>query len=187
VTPVYIRVVDKRKVTLCHLVNSLASLAYPGSQLAALLVRIVTDHQLPLVPYQESTTSGVWIDPAVARALGTLRMRTYRRGPGRKRFRSWINEFKSYVPKSTCRQFVDIRGYYLWFLRKNSQVLFSTPWDLARDAYRKDDSTETSSAPTFDHTYVRKWVCWREPAEAMPVHLYWWTELLCPRPNGCRT
>lgn len=167
VTPVYIRSVDRRKASVCHLVNTLGCLTFPGSKLGDYLASLVKQYKLPLVPFSESTMAGVWIDPSVARGLKILRRRRY------------IDRYKAFIPKNEDRVFVDSRGYYLWFLNKNSQVLFSGPWHLAR-ATRQ---SETSSAPIFEHKYVRKWVCWHPPTEAEPVHLYWWTELIS-RCNG---
>jgi hypothetical protein len=160
VTPVYLRGYDKRKASLCHLVNTMASLTIPGGKLEEYLCDLVVTEKLPFVPYQKSTLSGVWITPERARDLKILRRRNY------------IDRYKAYVSKTRRRIFVDIRGYYLWFLNKNSQVLFAGPWELSRTI----SSQETSSVPVFEHSYVRKWVCWNLPAEAVPDHLYWWSD-----------
>lgn len=162
VTPVYIRGIDRRKASLCHLVNSLSRVAVPDGALGRFLRDLVRSEKLPFVPYQESTMSGVWIEPDVARNLGILKHRAF------------LNRFKCYVPRTRHRTFVDSRGYYLWFLNKNSQVLFAGPWALARHTYVQ----ETSSVPIFDHAYVRKWVVWHMPHDGVPDHLYWWSEYL---------
>lgn len=163
VTPVYIRNINERKATLCHLVNTLGSLTFPGSKLSDLLADIIIRRNLPLVPWNESTLSGVWIDPREARRLGILqRKRLYERGP-------CLDYCKSYVPKYRMRKFQDCRGYYLWFLLKGEQVLVGGPWDEARSRR----PLQTSSVPIFQHAYVRKWVCWHEPAKAMPDHILW--------------
>lgn len=165
VTPVYIRNIDLRKANLCHLINTLESIAFTGGALEAYLLTLVKKYKLPLVPYNESTISGVWIHPDTAQRRGILKVK---RG---------LHTFRAYTPKSIKRMFGDSRGYYLWFLHKNSQVLFSEPWEAnARVLNPRHD--ETSSAPVFDHVYVRKRVGW-VPAEGMPDHLYWWSELIC--------
>lgn len=166
VTPIYIRNVDKRKASLCHLINSIASIALPGGSLESFLLNLVKENKLPLVPYNESTLSGIWILPDKARALGILRTKYY------------CDTFRAYIPKYKRRYFVDSRGYYLWFLNKNAQVLFSGPWELSPCSRHSETSTQTSSAAVYEHVYVRKRVCWREPTESLPDHLYLWSELL---------
>jgi hypothetical protein len=173
VTPVFVRNIDKRKASLCHLTNSLLTICFPEGELAAFLRKLVIEEKLPLVPFQENTLSGVFIDPNEARSLGILRSLRYKGN------HTYIERFRAYVPVASVRPFVDERGYYLWFLRKNSQVLFSQPWDSA--SVFRDMTSETSSALVFDHTYVRKRVCWHSPAEASPSHLSWWLDFLHSR------
>lgn len=160
VTPQYVRSVADRKPVLCHLVNVLGQIAIMDGELRAYLDEIITSRNLPFVPFQDSTLSGVWIYPGRARQLGILRTRNY------------VTRYKAYVAKSRTRSFVDSRGYYLWFLNKNSQVLFGGPW-VDRRHIRV---TETSSVPIFEHTYVRRWVGWVAPSEEIPLYLYWWRE-----------
>lgn len=160
VTPVYVRGLDARKASQCHFINTLASLTYPGSELLAYLVQLVRTWKLPFVPYTESTLAGVWIEPARARSLGVLRRK------------HGIDMFKSFVPLDERCEFVDSRGYYLWFLYKNSQVLFSAPWEIAA---RPTCWTRTSSVPVFRHKYVRKRVHWIKPVAAHAYHLNWWS------------
>lgn len=164
VTPAYIRQLDRRKSSFCHLVNSIARIAIPEGHLANYLLNVVKEKKLPSVPFSDSSVAGVWIHPATARRLRILRVR------------NWINRYKAFVPFTKARNFVDSRGYYLWFLNKNSQVLFGGPWHLSRNV----TYDETSSVPIFKHKYVRKWVGWELPPEGLPVHLYWWTDFLHP-------
>lgn len=160
VTPVYIRNISFAKANLCHLVNTLRSICLPGGALEGLIREVIATYKLPRVPYNEDTMSGVWMDPDKARAKKIM---VRKHG---------VDKFKSFVAKHKDRKFVDSRGYYLWFLMKNSQVLFSGPWALAR----KVRPTVTSSVPIFDHKYVRKWVCWHPPANGMTDYLHWWSE-----------
>lgn len=190
VTPVYIREVDRRKSVMSHLVNTMLELCFPGSSLAGYLYSLTVQLNLPLVPYQENTTSGVWISPAVARRLGILRRMFYGKRVWRLRYEgekfskhplvrqhnlrdSGCETFKALMPKHERRMFRRHRGYYLWFLSRSAKVLYAGPWVLARST----DATETSSVPIFLHKYVRKWVSWIEPAEAVPDHLHWWSDL----------
>lgn len=168
VTPKFIRSIDKRKASLCHLINSMATLALPDGHLVKYLADIIVRERLPYVPYSESSQSGIWIDIRSARSLKLLYTKHCK------------DYFKSYVPKTSRRKFVDSRGYYLWFLRKNSQVLFSGPWEIATrsSTILSTDVCETSSVPVFEHAYVRKRVSWFTPAKAIPGHLHWWLENL---------
>jgi hypothetical protein len=160
ITPVYIRNLDSRKAVKNHLINTMASIALPDGRLAEYLLALIKEWKLHCTPYQENTFSGVWIDPEKARALGTLKHKCF------------LHFSRSFIPRSKERKFVDSRGYYLWFLNKNSQVLFAGPWALARNC----TYDETSSVPIFEHRYVRKWVVWQLPDGGIPDHLYWWSE-----------
>jgi hypothetical protein len=191
VTPLYLRHIDGRKAILCHLVNTVAQLAIPEGTLATYLRRFVAEHKLPLVPFQDSSVSGVWIDPSTAHDQKILRSKR------------WIWRYKAYVPKVHYRRFRFLRGYYLWFLRRRLQVSYAQPWHIVlNQTHQKitlreglnppgtrllvsepETQSETSSVPIFDHYFVRRWVCWHTPANAMPVHLYWWTEFLVTRKN----
>jgi hypothetical protein len=169
VAPIFIRSIDRRKANLCHLVNTIGSIATLDGTLEAYLTNLIVEYKLPFVPYNESTISGVWINPDIARRKGILR--TWLRKPN-----DQIHSFKSYVAKHKKRVFVDSRGYYLWFLRKNSQVLFSGPWWLsAMNSVSDQNSSETSSVAVYDHAYVRKRLRWIS-AQGMPDRLYCWPE-----------
>jgi hypothetical protein len=169
VTPVYIRNIDKRKASLCHLINSLGSIVLFEGSLERLLFDLIKEYNLPLVPYNENTMSGIWIDPDKARALRILYSSHQ------------VSYFRSYTAKYKRKFFVDSRGYYLWFLNKNSQVLFSGPFQVgSSNLQRLDQGTETSAVAVYDHMYVRKRVCWFRPATGMPDHLYSWSERLTP-------
>lgn len=166
VTPMYIRSIGKRKAFLCHLINTLSSIATFGGHLESFLLRLCKENKLPLVPLNSSSLSGVWIDPDRARSLGILKRRFH------------MDTFKAYQAKSSLRKFGDIRGYYLWFLSKQCQVTYAGPWDFSR---RGTSCSETSVVPVYDHVYVRRRAFWHGvPETGMPVHLYWWTELLSP-------
>jgi hypothetical protein len=184
VTPVYIRTIDARKATLNHLVNTLASIAFPGGMLANYLLELMEKYKLHLVPYNESTTSGVWIDPDMLPGLGLIRKTVYKRKDG-VRVPTQLYQFKAFVPLTGERPFVDSRGYYLWFLNKHEQVLFKGPWTLSRDWADVDESdprgsTNTSSVSIYQHKYVRKWIAWHKPSNATPLHLYWWSTCSFP-------
>jgi hypothetical protein len=170
-TPVFIRNIDLRKAALCDLVNRTAPICYPGSALGSYLAHLVSEFKLPLVPYTENTMSGVWIEPNIAKTLGLFRMKKYPRMGN-----YWYRSYKTYLPVTKTRNFVDSRGYYLWFLRKYAYVLFSGPWENKPTSFRAET---TSSVPCFQHKYVRRWVRWYDlPPEAIPDHLLWWSEVV---------
>lgn len=168
VTPVYIRSLDARKASYCHLVNSLMRITLIGGTLRDYLASLVKSEKLPLVPINESTMSGVWIDPGVAREQGILVTKHY------------IPKYKAYTPKCKSLMFRDIRGYYLWFLRKVAFVNFSRPWEAPSSVIEWD---QTSSAPAFDHKYVRKWVVWVKPDTGKLDQILFWSEQLIRERN----
>jgi hypothetical protein len=197
VTPVYLRGPAKRKAEWCHLVNVLAPLSYPGGHLAAFLLKLIDERNLPYVPWNQSTLSGVWIDPDQARSAriitrlvtdGIRKRKLTKIGHLLRWPKQWvislafrklsivdsqIDYYKAYVPASKQREFVDSRGYYLWFLNKLRQVSYAGPWGFKNVA-----SEVTSSVPVFEHRYVRKRVVWARPNEGIPSHLHWWSGLV---------
>lgn len=168
VTPVYIRGVDQRKASLCHLVNSLGPLTYPEGELLAYLKLIQQEFQLPFVPFSENTMSGVWLKTRHCHERGILVQVEHSR-PCNRQF-----EFKAFVPETKRKVFVDSRGYYLWFLSRYAIVRFGGPWAGCGGKYYTYEPPETSKVPIFQHRYVRKWVGW-QPAEKVPDHLDWWS------------
>lgn len=163
VTPVVIRTIDERKAQLCHLHNSLSVLTSPFEWLGWYLEEMRKHFSLPFAPFNENTMSGVWIEPLHARKLGLLRRRSVtRKGPV-------LDYYKAYVPETKSRSFArSWRGYYLWFLSRNNQVSWDTPWDNCKWADRS--ATETSTVTIFEHNYVRKWVSWQKPRESAPLY-----------------
>jgi hypothetical protein len=153
VTPVYIRDVNERKPVLCHLVNSLASIA--GEHLASFLRDLVEEYKLPMIPFCEDTMSGVHIHVHKAYSCGLIKRR--RGSP----------QVKAYVAKSTSKTDSSIRGLTLWYLRANFHV-----------GRRNRAPVQASGYTTDSHKYVRSWVYWFPPVAATPVHLYWWTDYL---------
>jgi hypothetical protein len=169
VTPVYIRTIDFRKSVLSHIVNTVGRLTYPGSNLGRYLNSIVEEHKLLRVPWNDSTTSGVWIDPDEAKRLGVL---------CRSQWVPWgpiLPSFVAYVPKTVNRRFFGPRGYYLWFIQKHCEVRMNTPYDDIFYDYRDTDfnNAQTSAAAVFLHKSVKKRVVWFQPHTGKPDHLLW--------------
>lgn len=106
VTPFYVRWESSTRVEVIHTVNGLASISSPFGHLANYLRDIVVQEKLPLVPFGESSISGVWIHPSDAYALKLIRTNKNRR--------RGIVEYKAYVPHTTKYLVTDSRTYYLW-------------------------------------------------------------------------
>lgn len=178
VTPFYVRFDHTNKPGMCHLVNGLAPLSYPKGELAQLLQRIVEENRLPLIPWNWSSASGVWIHPHDAYALKLIRNK------------GWIQRVLAFTPKTRKLRIRDSRTLFLWHLnasrRENGDPLMRQRHFSSLPMWEDYDSASTSSiisssVPIFTHRYVRKWVCWLPPAMATPGHLYWWSETLVRR------
>lgn len=176
VTPFYIRTARSMKVDLCHLVNGLAPLTHPGGQLEALLLTIVKSENLPLVPWNWSSISGVWIYPNTAYSLRLIRNK------------GWVPLVRVYTPLTRKLRVHDSRTLFLWHLhasrrdhggpvykQRHLSNLYAHHIDY-EDA--SPSSIISSSVPIFTHKYKRKWVRWEIPAMVTPVHLYGWTDSL---------
>jgi hypothetical protein len=176
VTPVYFRELDKRKAFQCHFINTLASVAEPFGELWTYLRGLTADWELPFVPYNESTVSGVWLSPNWAHEMKLFKTRD---SAGNK---TWTLKFKAYTAKSQRGESRDRRGAFLWHLRAMGEprvlgevkMCFST-----REASDPYDYRDGSGYSTPTHKFVRKWVYWRLPVVGAPDHLYWWSDFLC--------
>jgi hypothetical protein len=171
VTPFYLRGGLSLKTEDCHNVNGLAGLALPDGKLEAYLLELVTSRKLPLVPFNESTISGVWIDIPSAYAKGIIKTRKY------------IAKFKAYQPRSKRSRVTHYQTYFLWHLdatRTRSAIIKDIDPMNGSCLDREHDYEPIirSRTSTFTHKYERKWVYWNPPVVATPVHLYRWTDLL---------
>lgn len=156
ITPFYIREWDDRKAILSHNVNGLASICVPGGSLEELLVHLVRENNLPLVPYNSNSTSGVFIDVRDAYTRKLLRAKHS------------ILFFKGLVPKEKMKRVAWRRAYYLWHFRVVGRSTSS----------QRELPVVSSWVTTASHKYVRKWVHWIPPVVGTPIHLYWWSERL---------
>lgn len=179
VTPFYLREWTLQKSVLSHNVNGLASIACPGGQLESLATTIAVEQNLKLVPFNEDSMSGVFIDIASAYSLKLFRQRGF------------IQKYKAYKPKTSVGTSSSVRSLVLWNLDKfrresadattfaSGQRLQPRSGETFVDAVKKRDVTVIRSRYTISsHKYVRKWVHWIPPVAVTPVHLYGWTEAL---------
>lgn len=190
VTPVYLRGSSLRKAELCHIYNVMKPLSHPEGKLLKYLNDIARYHQLPAVPFQDDTMSGIWIDPDIAKQKKLCIRKAHTCLLSGERHRNQFYHFKGYKPESKLNDFSGSQGYYLWFLRARDIVRYPEPWALTKSRIvtsgRKGadrlliTDNVSSAVATYEHRYVRKWVCWREPTQALPVSLYWDAPIIPP-------
>jgi len=159
VTPFYLRSKTKGKPEVCLVVNQLAAIAQPEGRLWNLLKTTVSEEDLPIIPFSESETAGVWIDIPTAYATKKLvnqfgRLQT--------------TAFTSKVRKSFVG---DSRALFLWHLdagrRETHAPTVKKPWP---DPIERSWTTHVKTR--------RKLVSWHMPARVAPSTLYWWTNYL---------
>lgn len=209
VTPFYLRTKSKMKIELCHVVNGLVSLALgPGGKLLDLAWEITAQHNLPFVPFNESSISGVWITPGEAynrklifpeKGWGSptrihkiwkeeQKQRKSNKTPKLFQPTPDVYGYKAFVPKSRKHSIVDTRTYFLWHLdaaKRKKGSAYRRPLNLYLLDYNSVDLESDdagviirSTVPVFTQKYVRKWVRYHPVASATPVHLTWWTDYL---------
>lgn len=193
ITPFYIRDISRLKAAWCHNVNGLASVALPGGRLESYLADLVHELELPLVPFNEDSMSGVFIDVHSAYSEGLL----YSHKPGKGRTPTYqAVGYRGYKAKVGRRKVCDSRSLFLWhldaFKRKDGSrdVWDSYSWRKEQITHAPSpskrlphirESIERSWVPTSSHKYVRKWVYWIPPVVGTPSNLYGWTDLLLSR------
>ena len=196
VTPFYLRTSTVLKTEMCHVVNGLASIAIPGGELAKFIETIVVKENLPLVPYQEDSTCGVWLD---AHTAYTMRLIHTNQGRDRSLKKPvHVPVFQALKPKMPVQKVRTYRTYFLWQIDANkrryiqndaidrniSQCLAlrksgkAPMFHLSVRDVLDDLCIIRSEVPKDTHKYVRTWVGWYPPATATPVHLFWWSEFL---------
>ncbi len=167
VTPFYVRAWTDQKTLLCHNINGLAKVGLPDGHLWELLANIVRENNLPLVPPNGDSRSGIMIDAGSCYDRGLICYKTKtRKGTW---VASWIPKFRGFQPievKLRKTKYADLRHLYLWYLEKFR-------YGGSAEAY------ESSLVPTISHKYVRKWVRWL-PITA-PMHLFAWEQFLRER------
>lgn len=182
VTPFYVKFSNTMKIELCHLVNGLATISHPGGLVWEFLRDYVEKEDLLLVPFNESSISGVWVDPQTAYARKLIQF-PKKQKDDQPYFMSQV--YKAQVPGSKAKPVETIQTLSLWYFYSRA-IRETEKLERGRDPSRfwrevRVSSMRTSSVSHHTHRYVRKWVSWRVPAQATPVHLYWWTDFLLRR------
>lgn len=158
VRPFYLRRNDNlNKPELCHVVNGLASASSPEGLLAKELKRMVRSFQLPLVPLNEDSTSGIFIDVHSAYSMKKLFVSKSDLTRGRQ-------FFKGYRTITKTRRLANTRTYVLWFIYK----LSSPDKEVISSEVNRGNSVRISYGS----------VAWINPGLGNHVHLYWWTDFL---------
>lgn len=156
VTPFYIRDEFRHKSDLSHIINGLAALSPYGS-LWKLLKGYLAQWELQLVPFNDVSTSGVWIDIHLSYKLKLVRWCSRRS----------LSHYQRYCPKDRITTVSDVRTLFLWYL------------DAYRVPYVEGGDARLRSRQTLStHRYVRRWVSWLPPARLTPDHLYGWSEYI---------
>lgn len=182
ITPFYLREWCEMKSILSHNINGLAAVALPGGHLWKLLLRLRAEWNLPLVPFNDNSTSGVWIDPHSAYSHKLIRSRHQ------------VVQFKSYVLREGgMHDLPDTRSLFLWHHDAFRIKVFRDKLPIDPVAIWQRDplrvklllngriskpgaDTVRSGVPIVGHKYVRRWVCYIPVAAVTPGHLFWWSD-----------
>lgn len=170
VTPRYIREIDKRRTTLCHLVNTMVSVSPPFGRTWEYLRELTLENNLPFVPVNEDSMSGVWVDPNTAYEMKLIK--TNRKN------HKWCPQFLAYKPKTSVRRNWDSRSLFLWHLGAPGRDEWSVSVRVRglTTKYKFRDYFESSRNTSSSHKYVRKWVHWELPVVGAGDHVILWSQ-----------
>jgi len=183
VTPVYVRCSNPREIELTHICNTLASVCAVEGQLAEYLREIIRSENLPFVPFNQSTISGVWLSTPDAYKSKVIRNHDQHL------------QFKAFVPVTKSRKIEDSRTLFLWHLDaqrrgvEENTTLRIHPFyhdfiSLDQEGELVSSIIIRSKVPVFTNKYRRKWVSWFVPAMVTPAHLYWWSDYITRQEAG---
>lgn len=168
VTPFYLRKWSgDHKTVLAHNVNGLASIATPDGQLEKFLLS--TSRELPLVPYSEATTHGLFIDVHSAYDLKLIHFGYY--DFAERRFVvDWIPRVRGLITKvrkaGSCW---DSRGLFLWFLEKGIACRIDSQGVVRSSTVPAEPSGK----------YRTGWGVWYPSrTKKVPAYLYRWSDLV---------
>jgi len=175
ITPFYIRSEEDWDLpNLSHNINGLAALSEYG-ELWTYLARIVSERHLSLVPWNENSTSGVFVTPHHAYQQRLFRT-TRKGGP-------WRMYTKAYTQTSGLIECFDSRALALWFLRKQIPEAKALDEGYSTRHVSSHESAPYTGTVTTRHTtstrrFRRKWQEWHMPLMGNPNHLYGFSELV---------
>lgn len=181
ITPFYIRSEESWDLpNLSHNINGLAAVSTHG-ELWKYLAAIVQQRNLPFVPWNENSTTGVFITPYHAYQRKLLRS-TREGGP----WRLFTLAYSAVSKDVICR---DSRSLALWFLRKqvtNSDQGMTDSYDFRLPHWINGEAIATEGVTASRHAtstrrFRRKWVEWHMPNLGVPSYLFGFSDLLIPR------
>lgn len=173
-TPFYLRDANAKDCITCHNVNGLASIAVPEGHLQRFLRDLTLSEKLPLVPFNYSSISGVWVDIQTAYAQSLISYKTSGKG-------NQCLYFKGFVPKSKTSNARTSSSLFLWHLDATRQRAHFNDEEVNKPLDVKEAkemmAIKRSKVPRLSFKYVRKWVHWN-PVVGIPVHLYGWSDYI---------
>lgn len=167
VTPHFVRGNVKLKTHISHNVNGLARHCLGAPLLAAALKQIIKEESLLKVPFNDQTTSGVFVRKldAVAEKILTFK----RIGTKWEKYFPYYAQFQAYEIKSSERRCYDTRALFLWHLaarKRRIPILPGCDESVVRSRYA-DLSLKYRERPMYLHS---------EHIE--PDYLTWWSEYI---------
>lgn len=207
VTPKFVREWSRRKPVLSHNINVMSSVAEPFGKLATFLVELIVQQRLQLVPRNEDSLSGVWID--VHEAYEKKLIRDGRKLKPPHAHSPHVLFFKGYSPLSKKPVKVsDTRSLFLWHLnafgsrKAHSRttwcpLYYPMQWDLRSSTdetlstalehssnsvlheLKRLDSQPSSWYTALSSRYTRKWIHWYPVASGATENELLFSELLC--------
>lgn len=192
VTPFYVRTSNLGlQPVRAHVINGLVDIGIPGGRLWKLAKELTLEAETQIVPFDDVSTSGVWVDHATAADTKLFR---------KKRSENSLR-YKRYTQKVKLVEEGDSKTLFLWHFyrrreglrpRKERHWSFagSATYDNLRISSGWDDlpspeklqkirlRLETSAVRHDQHKFAKSWGHWLAPAKAIPLHLFWWGDYL---------
>lgn len=163
---------------LCHFINNMLAVTQPGGQLWAYFASIIERFNLHVIPFVESTTAGIHIDPTTARRRGLLRTSTQKYGP-------FVDVFRGYAIITKCVRPSAVRGALYWLFSYGRFPKGHTSRDCWVGyhpfwlPFPYQEARVTSELKGDVEVYRSGSYYWHPPVVEKPVHLYCWTDYLC--------
>jgi hypothetical protein len=169
VRPYFVRKSDDlTKPELCHLINGLVEVSMPYGLLWTWAKAQVTEADLLLHPWHESTQRGVFITPSDAYNLSLIRNKISKSEfkeqssrLGLQDRRVYIQTARGYVVRSPVRKVRGLLPYRLWFVLRRYSPLSTS------------EATDTQSV-----RFKVRPCTWIPPRAPTPPWLYAWSDFL---------
>jgi hypothetical protein len=181
VRPFFWKGTPTNRSELAHYVNGLAGIGVPDGRLWDYLRRVSSNTRLLRVPFNESSSSGVWVAPSAARERKLLRCR------------GGIDYFRGHVFTNSTSSRAGIQSYLYWHLRASarpasnadrtidrvSPTLWSPRKSRMTARHVLSDVVEVSVIPLEGgRDRIKDSLHWHPPVGREPVWLNSWTEFI---------